>query len=222
MKVRRRSRLPLETQRRLAEHFVAGTPARSAAELIGVNRNTATLFYRKLREIIAEEIAQDDPIQGEIEVDESYFGGHRKGKRGRGAAGKVAVFGLLKRQGRVHAVMIPDAKSRTLMPIIREKVLPQSVVYSDSWQAYDKLDVSEFHHHRIDHGRGFGKGRNHINGIENFWSQAKRHLRRYNGISRKDFHLFLAECEWRFNTRSPAKLLATLAQWANIPLSPPR
>ena len=95
MKARRRSRLPISTQKRLLEHFVAGTPARSAAELVGVNRNTATLYYRKLREIIAEQIAHEAPVSGEIEVDESYFGGHRKGKRGRGAAGKVAVFGLL-------------------------------------------------------------------------------------------------------------------------------
>ncbi|NPC88525.1 hypothetical protein HNH97_06350, partial [Gluconacetobacter entanii] len=103
---------------------MAGTPARSAAELVGVNRNTATLYYRKLREIIAEQIAHEAPVSGEIEVDESYFGGHRKGKRGRGAAGKVAVFGLLKRHGRVHAVMIPNAGHQTLMSIIRKKVQP--------------------------------------------------------------------------------------------------
>ncbi|MBE7618099.1 IS1595 family transposase [Komagataeibacter sp. FXV2] len=217
MKARRRSRLPVSIQKRLLEHFVAGTPARSAAELVGVNRNTATLYYRKLREIIAEQIAYEAPVSGEIEVDESYFGGHRKGKRGRGAAGKVAVFGLLKRHGRVHAVMIPNAGHQTLMSIIRKKVQPDSIVYSDSWHAYDKLDVSEFHHERIDHSRHLALGRNHINGIENFWSQAKRHLRRYNGIPRKDFHLFLAECEWRFNIRSPAKLLKILTQWAKLP-----
>ncbi|CAM3250589.1 ISXO2-like transposase domain-containing protein [Komagataeibacter xylinus] len=97
------------------------------------------------------------------------------------------------------------------------KVLPDSIVYSDSWHAYDKLDVSEFHHERVDHSRHFTQGRNHINGIKNFWSQAKRHLRRYNGIPRKDFHLFLAECEWRFNTRSPAKLVKILTGWAKLP-----
>ena len=217
MKARRRSRLPVSIQKRLLEHFVAGTPARSAAELVGVNRNTATLYYRKLREIIAEQIAHEVPVSGEIEVDESYFGGHRKGKRGRGAAGKVAVFGLLKRHGRVHAVMIPNARHQTLMSIIRKKIRPDSIVYSDTWHAYRTLDVSEFRHERINHTTRFSDGRNHINGIENFWSQAKRHLRRYNGIPRKDFHLFLAECEWRFNIRSPAKLLKILTQWAKLP-----
>lgn len=118
MKARRRNRLPVSIQKRLLEHFVAGTPARSAADLVGVNRNTATLYYRKPREIIAEPIAHDAPFSGEIEVDEGYFGGHRKGKRGRDAAGKVAVFGLLKRPDRVHAVMIPNAGHQTLMSLI--------------------------------------------------------------------------------------------------------
>ncbi|WP_408884527.1 IS1595 family transposase [Komagataeibacter nataicola] len=152
-----------------------------------------------------------------MEVDESYFGGHRKGKRGRGAAGKETIFGLLKWHGRVHAVMIPNAGHRTLMPIIQKKVQPASIVYSNSWHVYDKLDVLEFHHERIDHGRHLALGRHHINDIENFWSQAKRHLRRYNGIPRKDRHLFLAGCEWRLNIRPPAKLLKILTQWANLP-----
>ncbi|MBE7728397.1 IS1595 family transposase [Komagataeibacter sp. FXV3] len=218
MKARRRCRLALATQRRLLEHFVVGTPARSAAEIVGVNRNTATLFYRKIREIIAAHNALEAPLEGEIEVDESYFGGHRKGKRGRGAAGKVAVFGLLKRGGRVHAVMIPDAGSRTPMSVIRKKIRSDSIVYSDTWHAYRTLDVSEFRHERINHATRFSDGRNHIKGIENFWSQAKRHLRRYNGTPRQDVHLFLAECEWRFNHRSLRKRLQTLAQWANIPI----
>ena len=79
---------------------------------------------------------------GEIEVDESYFGGKRKGKRGRGAAGKIPVFGLLKRGGKVYTKIIPDASSATLMPIIERKVVPDSIVYSDSWKGYNVLDVS--------------------------------------------------------------------------------
>ncbi|AQU86255.1 hypothetical protein B0W47_00915 [Komagataeibacter nataicola] len=177
MKARRRSLLPVSTQKRLLEHFVAGMPARSAAEPVGVNCNTATLYYRKLRQIIAEQIAHEAPVSGEIEVDESYFGRHRKGKRGRGAAGKVAIFDLLKRHGRVHAVMIPNAGHQTLMSIIQKKVQTDSIVYSDSWHAYDKLDVPEFHHKRIDQSRHLALGRNHINDIENCWSQAKRHVR---------------------------------------------
>ena len=177
---RRRSRLPGSIQEELIRHFVAGTTARTAAELAGVNRHTATLNFHKLREIIATRLAEEAPdlMSGEIEVDESYFGGVRKGKRGRGAAGKIPVFGLLKRGGRVHAVVIPNARSETLIPIIESKIKPDSIVYTDSFRAYDVLDVSNFHHVRINHSEVFAEDRNHINGIENFWNQAKRHLRR--------------------------------------------
>ena len=86
-------------QGRLIEHFVAGTTARTASNLCGVNRKTAAFYFHRLREIIAHELEAENEAMfgGEIEVDESYFGGKRKGKRGRGAAGKIPVFSLLKR-----------------------------------------------------------------------------------------------------------------------------
>ncbi len=150
---------------------------------------------------------------GEIEVDESYFGGTRKVKRGRGAGGKVPVFGLLKRNGKVYTVIIPDAKSDTLLPIIREKVKPDSIVYTDTFRSYNALDVSEFKHYRINHSKLFAKKHNHINGIENFWNQAKRHLRKFNGIPREHFHLFLKECEWRFNHSDSKEQLKLIRHW---------
>jgi transposase len=206
--VRRRSRLPASLQAQLVKYFVGGATARSAALLTGVNRHTATLFFRKLREVIAQRLNEEAPeLRGEVEIDESYFGGRRKGKRGRGAGGKVPVFGLLTRGGKVHTVIIPNVGSKTLFPIIRARIKPDAVVYSDSFQAYDVLDVSEFRHMRINHREQFADKGNHINGIENFWNQAKRHLRRYNGIPRAHFPLYLKECEWRFNYR-PAKPLA--------------
>lgn len=86
-------------------------------------------------------------LDGEVEADESYFGGRRKGKRGRGAAGKVPVFGLLKRNDKVYTAIIPDAREATLIPIIRQKVEPDSIVYTDTWRSYNALDVSEFKHY---------------------------------------------------------------------------
>jgi transposase len=214
---RRKSRLPNTVQRALVVQFVAGTPARTAAQLVGVNRHSATLYYQKLRELIALHLAQETPLfWGQIEVDESYFGGIRKGKRGRGAAGKSLAFGLLKRAGKVHTTMPGNVTSKTLVGLIREHVQPDSIVYTDSYKAYDKLDISEFQHYRINHRKHFAKRHNHINGIENFWSQAKRHLRRYNGIPKAHFHLFLKECEWRFNYRPASRLLRTLSQWAGL------
>ena len=210
-----RCRLTDKQQDRLAEFFVAGVTARAAADLVGVNRNTGAFFYHRLRQIIAEELTRSAPFAGEIELDESYFGGHRKGKRGRGAGGKVAVFGILKRRGRVYTLVAPDLRRDTLMPIIRDRVAPDSVVYTDSYNVYDILDVSEFHHHRINHSEAFARDKhNHINGIENFWNQAKRTLSRYNGIPRAHFALFLKETEFRFNYGSPSEQLRQIKLWA--------
>lgn len=111
---------------------------------------------------------------------------------------------------------INDASSDTLMPIIRKKIKPDSVVYTDAFRSYNVLDVSEFKHYRINHSRLFADKHNHINGIENFWNQAKRVLRKYNGIPRKNFPLFLKECEFRFNYGSPAEQLKTLRKWTNL------
>lgn len=211
----RKSRLSKIVQRRLIEHFVAGTTARCAASLVGVNIKTASYYYHRLRVIISQQLAKEseEVFKGEIEVDESYFGGIRKGKRGRGAGGKVPVFGLLKRGGRVYTKIIPDASGSTLIPIIESKVVPDSIVYSDCWKGYNVLDVSEFKHYRINHSKLFADKQNHINGIENFWNQAKRHMRKFNGIPRQNFELFLKECEWRFNTPTAKAQLVHLIQW---------
>lgn len=209
----RRSRLSGKQQGRLIDLFVAGATARAAAEIVGVNRNTARVFYHRLRQLRASKLPSYD-LSGEVEADESYFGGVRKGNRGRGAAGKVPVFGLLKRGGKVFTAIIPNAQSRTLLPIIREQVPPDSIVYTDSFTAYDVLDVSEFHHRRVNHSKVFVTKRgHHINGIENFWNQAKRHLRRFNGITPNHFYWFLKECEWRFNSGNHQQLLKQLKSW---------
>ena len=211
----RKSRLSRSKQDQLIVHFVSGTTARCAASLVQVNRNTSAYYFHRLREIIACHLdAEADTVfGGEIEVDESYFGGRRKGQRGRGAAGKVPVFGLLKRGGKVYTKVIADASSATLCPIIERKVVPDSIVYSDSWRGYNALDVADFKHFRINHSKLFADKKNHINGIENFWNQAKRHMRKFNGVPKEHFGLFLKECEWRFNNSDPAIQLKQLRQW---------
>ena len=163
----RKSRLSRYKQDRLIEHFVAGTTARTASSLCGVNRKTAAFYFHRLREIIAFELEAENEAMfgGEVEVDESYFGGKRKSKRGRGAAGKIPVFGLLKRGGKVYTKIIPDASAATLMSIIERKVVPDSIVYSDGWKGDNVLDVLDFHHFRINHSELFADDQTHINGI---------------------------------------------------------
>jgi transposase len=210
-------KLSNKLQLKLLEFFVLEVTARSAADLVGSQANTVALFYRKIRTLIAEQAAADhELLGGEVEADESYFGGVRKGKRGRGAAGKIPVFGLLKRGGKVFVLPVADAKSTTLMPIIRKKIKPDSLVYTDTFGSYNVLDVSEFKHYRINHSRLFADKKNHINGIENFWNQAKRVLRKYNGIPRKNSFLFLKECAFRFNHGSPKQQIKILRQWVDL------
>ena len=230
VKHRRKSRLLPSIQNKLLEQFVAGVSARTAAELTGVNRNTAILFFHKLREIIVEKMAAEAPfLAGEIEVDESYFGGVRKGKRGRGAAGKVPVFGLLKRGGKVYAMMIEDATAQTLLGIIRDRIQPDSIVYTDSFRSYDVLDVSEFHHVRINHSETFVErkaistaSRTFETRLSDICAAATEYQKPTSMLRRENnFIVFfppsiLKECEWRFNHRPARNLLKTLSEWVKV------
>ena len=211
-------KLKKSVQIKWLEFFAQKVTARSVANLLDIHHNTAAFFYRKIRQVISCYLALEaaEIFDGCIELDESYFGGIRKGKRGRGAAGKVAVFGILKRGGKVYTAVVNDTKSRTLMPVISRKVAPDSVVYTDSYGSYNALDVSQFHHHRINHSTDFARGKNTINDIENFWNPAKRVLRKYNGINKDSFPLFLKECEFKFNYGTPKQQLKTLRLWCNI------
>ena len=208
-----------------AQESSYGTPARASDRVFcgwcngpcgsrsaGYSTQHGSAFLLRLRWLIASKLPSYE-LRGEVEADESYFGGRRKGKRGRGAAGKVAVFGLLKRRGKVFTAVIVNAKSETLIPLIKEKVRPDSIVYTDTFKSYNALDVSEFRHLRINHSELFADHKNHINGIENFWNQAKRHMRRFNGIQPANFYWFLKECEWRFNGDGHQQLLKHLKHW---------
>jgi transposase len=211
----RRSRLSSEQTRRLLEHFVAGTPARTAAELVGVNRNTATHFYHRLREVIAARLAHAAPAggRGEVEVHESYLGSARKRRKARTPGGNVPVFGVLNRGGEIHTVMVPNTRQDTLLPILRTRIDPESLVYTNALHVSDALNLLGVRYRKVAPCDRFAPGPAHMNGIENFWNQARRHLRKYNGIPSHHLHLYLKECEWRFNYGSAGQLLKTLEHW---------
>ena len=154
-------------------------------------------------------------ISGEIELDESYFGARRvRGKRGRGAAGKTPVFGLLKRDGKVFVAIVKNCSREELIPIIQGRVLEGSKIHTDGWKAYDGLILNGYDHYRVHHSKDeFVRGKSHVNGIESFWSFAKRRLAKFNGIASHKFNLYLKECEFRFNYRNCniyAKMLVIL------------
>ena len=168
----RKSQLSKAKQDRLIEHLVVGAKAWCAADRVSMNPKTAIYYFKRLHEIIAYHLEQEagTVFSVKIEVGESYFGGKRKGKCGRGAAGKVRVSGLLKLGGKVYTKVIADASSATLHPIIVRKVVPDSIAYSVCWRGYNVLDASEFKHLRVNHSKLFADKKNHINVIDNFWS----------------------------------------------------
>ena len=120
-----------------------------------------------------------------------------RSRRGGGASGKTIVFGLLKRDDKVYTEIVADCKKATLQAIIRGRVSVEAVIHSDGWRGYDGLvDVGYAKHYRVHHRQNeFANELSHINGIESFWSYAKRRLQKLNGVPEATFNLHLKECE---------------------------
>jgi transposase len=174
----RRNELPPEKRSEIARLFWLGVPAARVVKDPGIHRNTAYCYYKLIRErSAAEREAELEKLEGHIEVDESYFGGHRKGKRGRGASGKLPVCGLLKRGGEVRVILPPNCSQKHLLGAILENVELDSIVYSDGWRAYNKLSLNGFQHSRINHDKSLVDGKVPIHCIENFRGYAKRRLK---------------------------------------------
>ncbi len=201
-----RSKISERKFRQIVRYFAMDFTASDVAQLTGLTRKTVTVIFLRIRERIAAECERASPYADcEVEVDESYFGARRvRGKRGRGASGKTIVFGIFKRNGCVYTEVVPDCRKRTLQAVIRGRVALDTIIHSDGWRGYDGLvDVGYAKHFRVDHGRDqFVRGPHHVNGIESFWSYAKRRLQKFNGVPAQTFYLHLKECEYRFNNRT--------------------
>lgn len=205
--------------RAILKYFCADETASKTSKYTGINRNTINRIFNLLRVRLVELSISSTPELGEFEVDESYFGAKRiRGKRGRGAAGKTPVFGILKRDGKVYVNIVKNCSREQLMPILEGKILEGSTIYSDGWRAYDGLILNGYDHYRVYHGESeFVRGKAHINGIESFWSFTKRRLAKFNGLNDKNFHIHLKESEFRWNYRNQ-NLYAIILK--NLRLSP--
>src|SRR3972149_6140858 len=183
--------------------FCEDYTAEQTAKRSAVSRVSINTLYTKFRLRIIALVGLNGGLDGEVEVDESYFGARRvRGKRGRGARGKTPVVGLLKRQGQVYTQVVKNCTRESLMPILKGKILENTTVYTDGWKSYDGLVLNGYKHYRIHHSENeFARGKNHVNGIESFWSYTKRRLNRFNGIRKEKFLLHLKESEFRFNNR---------------------
>lgn len=187
----------------LIKLFELSVSARRASVEVSLSYNTALKAFDVIRlSILNDLIVHEAELGGEIELDESYFGGRRKGDRGRGAAGKTIVFGILERGGKVSVDIVKDVSAETLMQETVKKVRRGSIVYTDKWKSYDSLMFCGYKHLNIDHRYKFKQGKVYINGVEGFWSFAKERLIKHHGISPHKFLLYLKEMEWRYNNRN--------------------
>lgn len=192
----------LQTDLKVLYYFYLEVSARKCAHELGVDYETVSKRYAAYREAITAYLsAEFKKLCGKIEADESYFGGKRKGNRGRGAFNKQAVFGVLEREGRVYTAVVNDVSAATLFEHIKRKTRKGSVFYTDDFKSYK--DLKQYgKHSRIKHSKAFGRGHNHINGIEGFWSYAKERFHKYHGINRRNYLPYVKEMEFRFNHRN--------------------
>ena len=188
-------------------YFYLEISARKTAKELKSNYKTVQERFMQFRNIIADYCNDESAkLGGELELDESYFGGKRKGKRGRGANNKAIVFGILERKGKVHVVVVENVQAKTLMEKIKQKTKKGSVFHTDTFRSYN--DLKQFgKHNKINHKKEFIKERNHINGLEGFWSYTKERFHKYHGINKKNYPLYLKEMEFRYRNENLFKLL---------------
>lgn len=230
--IRRAPRISKKKRDAIIKYFVMDLNATEAAKLSGVHRNTVNLWYRHIREKIYRSGRRAPRLFGEIEMDQSEFGGRgrkrmqvllkryakvlphaaylKRAKEIR-KEHKVMVFGILQRGGNVYAHSIKKADKQTLEPIVRMVVEPGSVIFTDQWRGFADLKLNQYTHKTVNHSIEYvAKDGSHINGIEAFWSFAKRRTSQFNGIARTTLQLHIKECEFRYNNKDVAKALKAL------------
>ena len=224
--------IPKAKQNKLVKYFAMDLDATNAAELSKVNRNTANLWYRHFRELILRHTRTMPRFFGEVEMDQSEFGGRgrkrmqallkryakilphaeymKRAKEIR-KEHKVLVFGILMRGGEVYCHIIKKADKDTLQPIVRRVVEQGATVYTDKWRGFTELGLDGYKHKSVNHSEEYvAKDGSHINGIESFWSFAKRRTTKFNGIARTTLQLHIKECEFRYNNKDVAGALKRL------------
>ncbi len=179
-----------------------GISAKQIERETGVTYKTAWRMCNQIRKMLDENI---DPFTGETEIDESYFGGKRKGKRGRGAAGKTAVVGIANRQeGKIEAIAVPNTQRKTIFPIIESEVEKGTQIYTDEYSVYNTLEKIGYKHDKVLHSHNiYVMGNVHTNTVEGFWSLCKNGIRGvFHSVSPKYLQNYLDEYAFRYNHRN--------------------
>ena len=186
-----------------------GVAAKELQRQLSVTYKTAWRMAHQIRKLMADADGEY-PLDGTVEVDETYVGGKRSGgKRGRGAPGKTVVFGMLERDGDVMTKIVPDVRKKTLQPIIEENVVAGSAVHTDELKSYGGLGKAGYDHETVNHGAGeYVDGDCHVNGLEGFWARLKLSIRgTHVHVSRKHLQNYVKEFEYRYNRRHCPELM---------------
>jgi len=180
-----------------------GISAKQIQRETGVTYKTAWRMFKQIRSMLTDE--KSGPIGGfgrKVEMDETYYGSRSEGKRGRGTE-KTPVVGMVQRKGQVRAFVAADVKADTLRGLIKEHVLPRTMVFTDDFRSYNGLDARGYTHQRINHSEGvYVVGEVHTNTIEGFWSLIKRGIGGvYHNVGRHYLQTYLNEYSFRYNRR---------------------
>jgi transposase-like protein len=189
-----------------------GISAKQIQRETGVTYKTAWRMFKQIRTLMSEDIS----LEGEaVEIDEMYHGGVRKGGSGRFLSGdraKTPVLGMVERHGRALALTVENVKAKTLRGVIWERVLPDSIVYTDELPAYNTIsEKRRYVHKRINHSeKVYVRGDIHTNTIEGFWSLIKRGIGGvYHSVSKKYLQTYLDEYSFRYNRRNSGQPMFT-------------
>lgn len=187
-----------------------GVSAKELERHLGVTYKCAYRIGHQVRKLMKE---NDNLLFGDVEADETYVGGKKKGgKRGRGTS-KAVVFGQVQRKGKMNASVVPNARASTLLPKFKSNLAKGTRLLTDEWHAYKKIsEVLDLDHNTIHHAsKQYVKGDVHTNTIEGFWSQMKRSMDgTHHVISPKYLHAYVSEFQWRYNHRSSSEHLFDL------------
>ena len=193
-----------------------GVPAKELQRQLGVTYKTAWRMGHELRKYMAA-VDGDPPLNNHVEVDETYVGGKRRGRKqgftGRAAKGKTIVFGILERDGELFTKVVPNASQKSLITPILEQVPIGTRISSDEWPSYKILGRLGYDHRTVEHGRKvWARGDTHVNTLEGFWSMLKRSIRgTHIHVSPKHLPKYLGEFEFRWNLRhAPETMFARL------------
>jgi len=180
-----------------------GISAKQIQRETGVTYKTAWRMFKQIRTLFDENLQH---LTGEVEIDETYVGGMRKGKRGRGAEGKTKVIGAAQRNGKVIAKVVPDVKRHTIVPFTTQNVDRNAILFTDEFHSYDTMTRIGYRHLRIDHySKEYARGKVHTNSIEGFWSLVKRGISGvYHSVSPQYLQSYLNEYSFRHNHRKDA------------------